>query len=142
MLGLGMNNESFHFTLYILCSLGAVVALINKAMEGDRSLKDSVLFNHEVPTIGTAAWGLDSFWSPQFLLIDLKGTCSQTGPALRRQLFQSLPIWAKEKQDQHWAPRDFARRSRLQWACLDCKEEKGCHLDQKLANYVTRVVEA
>ncbi|OLQ08036.1 hypothetical protein AK812_SmicGene8481 [Symbiodinium microadriaticum] len=49
-----------------------VIALVNKELEGERSLQRSVLFKYEVPTLGLAAWGL-GYWSPTVLLIDLKG---------------------------------------------------------------------
>ena len=70
----------------------AIVALVNKAFEGERSLQRSVLFKYEVPTLGLAAWGL-GYWSPTVLLIDLKGTCARTSPALRRQMFGALKPW-------------------------------------------------
>ena len=117
------------------------MALVNKAIDGPHPLDASILFNYEVPTVGVAAWGLDSFWSPQYLIVDLMGTCAKTGPALRQQMFQQLPVWAKQKQTEHWSSVDFIKRSRLQWACLDCPPES-CHLDQDLANYVKRIKEA
>ena len=117
------------------------MALVNKQLDGPRPLKAAILFQHEVPTIGMAAWGLDSFWSPQFFLIDLMGTCSQTGPALRQQLFEGLSVWAMQKWSEHGTLADFTKRSRLRWACLDCPSHK-CQLGPRLANYVARVVKA
>ena len=69
-----------------------VVALVNKELDGERSLQKSVLYQYEVPTLGLAAWGM-GYWSPTVLLIDLKGTCSRTSPALRRQMFGALKPW-------------------------------------------------
>ena len=46
---------------------GTVIALVNKDLEGPRSLSKSVLFQHEVPTLGAAAWG-PGLWSPQVIL--------------------------------------------------------------------------
>ena len=110
-------------------------------MTGPRPLKDAILFQHEVPTVGVAAWGLDSFWSPQILIIDLMGTCKKTGPALRRRMFERLPGWLKVKAREHWRWKDFVKRSRLQWACLDCPPET-CHLDESLAHFVNHTVQA
>ena len=73
-----------------------VVALLNKEPEGERSLQKSVLFQYELPTLGLAAWGM-GYWSPTVLLIDLKGTCSRTSPALRRQMFGALKPWYIDK---------------------------------------------
>ena len=117
----------------------AVVALVNKKMDGARPLSESVLFQHEVPTVGMSAWGV-SFWSPQVVIIDLMGTCKQTSPALRQQLFKGLPVWAKLKKERRWTFDDFVARSRLQWACLDCPEDK-CHLDEDLATFVNLIVQ-
>ena len=35
-----------------------VVALVHKEIDGERPLHESILFQHEVPTIGIASWGL------------------------------------------------------------------------------------
>ena len=43
---------------------GTVVALVNKGMEGERPLQKAVLYEHEIPTLGVAAYGL-GYWSPQ-----------------------------------------------------------------------------
>ncbi|CAE7322938.1 unnamed protein product [Symbiodinium necroappetens] len=116
---------------------GTVIALVNKAMTGERSLSQSVLFTHEIPTVGLAAWGL-GFWSPKAILLDLMGTCDKTSPALQKQLFARLPSWAKSMR--HWSPAAFAQRSRLQWQCIDCSG--ACSLDQALAEHVEQLVKA
>ena len=118
---------------------GTVVALVNKAMEGPRALQDSVLFQHELPTLGVAAWGL-GFWAPQVLVLDLQGTCNQTSPALRKQLFARLTSWWQKKQELRWSAANFARRSRLEWRCVDCPPP--CRLDLNLARHVSQLVEA
>ena len=117
---------------------GTVVAVVNKAMEGQRALQQSVLFQHEFPTLGVAAWGL-GFWAPEVIVLDLLGTCAQTSPALRQQLFARLGPWWAEKQKLHWSLEDFARRSELEWRCVDCPE---CRLDSHLAQHVARFIEA
>ena len=121
-----------------------VVALVHKEMDGARALSESILFNYEVPSLGVAAWGL-GFWSPQVLLIDLLGTCSQTSPALREQLFSQLPSWyesAKNMDGFHgWHKNTYPRRSRLSWTCLDCPHAS-CHLDEHLANQVKQLLQA
>eukprot|EP00435_Cladocopium_sp_Y103_P074233 s332_g47.t1 len=118
-----------------------VVALVHKAMDGDRPLDQSVLFQYEVPTIGIAAWGL-GFWSPQVVLIDLMGTCKQTSPALRKQLYSGLPrlyeLFVKEFE---WSASDFKWRSRLSWTCLDCPNSH-CQLDKHLAKQVKGILQA
>ena len=116
---------------------GTVIALVNKKVRGERSLSQSVLFNHEVPTVGLAAWGL-GYWSPQVLVLDLMGTCQETSPALQKQLFARLPSWAKSMI--HWSPEAFATRSRLRWKCIDCSGH--CSLDHSLAQHVQKLVEA
>ncbi|CAK8995295.1 Ankyrin repeat and KH domain-containing protein mask (Multiple ankyrin repeat single KH domain-containing protein) [Durusdinium trenchii] len=120
-----------------------VVALVHKEMDGARALSESILFNYEVPSLGVAAWGL-GFWSPQVLLIDLLGTCSQTSPALREQLFSQLPSWyesAKNMDGFHgWHKNTYPRRSRLSWTCLDCPHAS-CHLDEHLANQVKQLLQ-
>ena len=118
-----------------------VVALVNKDMKGERALQKAVLYEHEIPTLGVAAYGL-GYWSPQVLLIDMQGTCSQTSPALQRQLLSRLGAWVKAKQEQHWRLQDFVRRSRLHWRCLDCANAETCNLDSALAQQVTQLVEA
>ena len=118
---------------------GTVVALVNKAMDGPRALQDSVLFQHELPTLGVAAWGL-GFWAPQVLLLDLQGTCNQTSPALRKQLFARLTSWWQKKQELHWSSADYARRSRLEWKCVHCPPP--CRLDSDLAQHVSRLIQA
>ena len=117
---------------------GTVVALVNKGMEGERPLEQAVLYEHEIPTLGLAAYGL-GYWSPQVLLIDLQGTCSQTSPALQQQLSSRLGPWAKSKQKRHWRLEDFVQRSRLRWRCLDCSDPV-CNLDISLAKEVKRLV--
>eukprot|EP00439_Symbiodinium_sp_Y106_P019024 s4063_g2.t1 len=117
-----------------------VVALVNKDMKGERALQKAVLYEHEIPTLGVAAYGL-GYWSPQVLLIDMQGTCSQTSPALQRQLLSRLGAWVKAKQEQHWRLQDFVRRSRLHWRCLDCANAETCNLDSALAQQVTQLVE-
>ena len=117
---------------------GTVVALVNKGMEGERPLEKAVLYEHEIPTLGLATYGL-GYWSPQVLLIDLQGTCSQTSPALQQQLSSRLGPWAKSKQKRHWRLEDFVQRSRLRWRCLDCVNP-ACNLDNSLAKEVKQLV--
>ena len=117
---------------------GTVVAVVNKAMEGQRALQQSVLFQHELPTLGVAAWGL-GFWAPRVVVLDLRGTCTQTSPALRQQLLARLTPWWRAKRKLHWSLEDFARRSSLEWMCVDCPE---CRLDSRLAQHVSFLVEA
>ena len=117
---------------------GTVVALVNKGMEGERPLEKAVLYEHEIPTLGLATYGL-GYWSPQVLLIDLQGTCSQTSPALQQQLSSRLGPWAKSKQKQHWRLEDFVQRSRLRWRCLDCVNP-ACNLDNSLAKELKQQV--
>ena len=119
---------------------GTVVALVNKGMEGQRPLQKAVLYEHEIPTLGVAAYGL-GYWSPQVLVIDLQGTCSRTSPALQRQLASRLGAWARSKEKQCWRLQDFVRRSRLDWRCLDCSSAS-CVLDTPLAKQVRQLVEA
>ncbi|CAE7798934.1 unnamed protein product [Symbiodinium sp. CCMP2456] len=116
---------------------GTVVSLVNKDLTGERRLSKSVLFVHEMPTVGLAAWGL-GFWSPKVVLVDLMGTCDQTSPALQMQLFARLPTWAKSMP--HWSRGAFALRSRLQWQCIDCSG--ACSLDKALAEHVDTLVKA
>ncbi|CAE7634607.1 unnamed protein product [Symbiodinium sp. CCMP2456] len=116
---------------------GTVVSLVNKDLTGERSLSKSVLFVHEMPTVGLAAWGL-GYWSPKVVLVDLMGTCDQTSPALQMQLFARLPTWAKSMP--HWSRGAFALRSRLQWQCIDCSG--ACSLDKALAEHVDTLVKA
>ena len=117
------------------------MALVHKAIDGPRPLNASVLFQHEVPTVGVAAWGLNPRWSPQFVVIDLMGTCAETGPRLRRQMLKHLDVWAADMSKKHWTASDFVHRSRLQWACLDCPP-KTCQLDKDLAQYVKKIIKA
>ncbi|CAE7850919.1 unnamed protein product [Symbiodinium sp. KB8] len=111
--------------------------LSNFKITGERNLSQSVLSTHEIPTVGLAAWGL-GFWSPKVIVVDLMGTCSQTSPALQKQLFVRLPTWAKSMK--HWSAEAFARRSRLQWQCIDCSG--ACSLDDALAEHVEKLVKA
>ena len=117
---------------------GTVVALLNKDINGERPLKESILFRHEVPTVGVAAWGTDALWSPQFLLIDMKGTCHKTSQLLRNQLFTRLSSW-KPKTRSEW--RDFRKKSELAWTCIDCPPGH-CELNKNLANYVSNILQA
>ncbi|CAE6958636.1 ANKRD50 [Symbiodinium sp. CCMP2592] len=116
---------------------GTVIALVNKQIAGERSLSQSVLSTHEIPTVGLAAWGL-GFWSPKVLVVDLMGTCDKTSPALQKRLLARLPSWAKSMTN--WSPEAFATRSRLQWQCIDCSG--ACSLDEALARHVEKLVEA
>jgi len=118
---------------------GTVVALVNKGMEGERPLQKAVLYEHEIPTLGVAAYGL-GYWSPQVLVIDLQGTCSRTTRALQRQLSSRLGAWARSMQKKCWRLQDFVRRSRLHWRCLDCGAAS-CSLDAALAKQVRQLVE-
>ena len=119
---------------------GTIVALLNKDINGERPLKDSVFFRHEVPTVGVTAWGMDTLWSPQFLLIDMKGTCHKTSQYLRSQLFTHLFSFKPTKESQHtW--RDVPKRSELAWTCLDCPPGQ-CDLDKNLASHVSEIVKA
>ncbi|CAE7946391.1 Kidins220 [Symbiodinium sp. KB8] len=118
-----------------------VVALVNKELEGERPLKQSVLFKHEMPTLGIAAYGL-GHWSPQVLVIDMIGTCHRTAPALRHQLLSGGAAWYPVLQKfQFLSATDFAQRSTMSWTCWDCPESS-CHLDLALAQAVQRVREA
>jgi hypothetical protein len=118
-----------------------VVALVHKEMDGERPLDQSVLFQYEVPTIGIAAWGL-GYWSPQVVLIDLLGTCKQTSPALRKQLYYGLPgFYENLVKEFEWSKSDFIWRSRLSWTCLDCPHSH-CQLDEGLAKQVKELLQA
>ena len=111
---------------------GTVIALVNKDLSGPRSLNNSVLFQHEVPTLGVAAWGL-GFWSPQVILIDLKATCNKTSSMLRERLFARLSSYFRVKaQEQYFTSAEYALRSKPSWQCLDCEEGK-CELGPELA---------
>ncbi|CAE7632811.1 ANKRD27 [Symbiodinium sp. CCMP2592] len=116
---------------------GTVIALVNKQITGERNLSESVLSTHEIPTVGLAAWGL-GFWSPKVILLDLMGTCYKTSPILQKQLFARLRLWAKSMTN--WSPAAFAKRSRLQWQCIDCSG--ACSLDEDLAEHVQQLVKA
>ena len=116
---------------------GTVIALVNKKITGEHNLSQSVLSTHEIPTVGLAAWGL-GYWSPKVIIVDLMGTCSQTSPALQKQLFMRLPAWAKSMK--YWSAEAFVRRSRLQWQCIDCSG--ACSLDDALAEHVGKLVKA
>ncbi|CAE7458203.1 unnamed protein product [Symbiodinium necroappetens] len=116
---------------------GTVIALVNKQITGERSLSQSVLSTHEIPTVGLAAWGL-GFWSPKVMLVDLMGTCDQTSPELEKRLLARLPSWAKSMTN--WSPEAFAMRSRLRWQCIDCSGT--CSLDEALAEHVEKLVKA
>ena len=116
---------------------GTVIALVNKQITGERSLSESVLSKHEIPTVGLAAWGL-GFWSPTVLVVDLMGTCDKSSPALQKRLLARLPSWAKSMTN--WSPEDFAMRSRLRWQCIDCAGH--CNLDESLAEHVEKLVKA
>lgn len=117
-----------------------VVALVNKELDGERSLQKSVLYQYEVPTLGLAAWGM-GYWSPTVLLIDLKGTCSRTSPALRRQMFGALKPWYLDRRKDHWSPQEFSAKSRITWQCWNCPNSV-CTLDQQLAARVKTMQEA
>ncbi|CAE7455130.1 unnamed protein product [Symbiodinium natans] len=116
---------------------GTVIALVNKQITGERNLSQSVLSTHEIPTVGLAAWGL-GFWSPEMIVVDLMGTCDQTGPALQKRLFARLPSWANSMTN--WSPEAFAMRSRLRWRCIDCSG--ACNLDEALAEHVQELLKA
>ena len=114
-----------------------VVVLVNKKLEGERKLSDSVLSAYELPSIGITAWGL-GFWSPQVVVIDFFGNCRNTGPVLRKRLFSRLALSSKEaKLD----VQDFVRRSKLSWTCLDCPEPR-CKLDRFLAEQAKDILQA
>ncbi|CAE6958596.1 unnamed protein product [Symbiodinium sp. CCMP2592] len=116
---------------------GAVIALVNKQIAGERNLSQSVLSTHELPTVGLAAWGL-GFWAPKVLVVDLMGTCDKTSPALQKRLLARLPSWARFMTN--WSPEAFAMRSRLRWQCIDCSG--ACSLDLSLAEHVEKLVKA
>ena len=118
-----------------------VVALVHKEMDGARPLSESILFQYEIPTIGIAAWGL-GFWSPLVVLIDLLGTCKQTSPVLRKQLYSGLPgFYEHLVKEFEWSKSDFVSRSRLSWTCLDCPHSH-CQLDEGLAKQVKGILQA
>eukprot|EP00435_Cladocopium_sp_Y103_P072728 s332_g41.t1 len=118
-----------------------VVALVHKEMDGDRPLNESILFQYEVPTIGIGAWGL-GHWSPQVVLIDLMGTCKQTSPALRKQLYSTLPgFYERLTKKFEWSNLDFAFNARVCWTCLDCPH-LDCQLDERLAEQVKELLQA
>ncbi|CAK9105645.1 Ankyrin-3 (ANK-3) (Ankyrin-G) [Durusdinium trenchii] len=120
---------------------GTVIALVNKDLEGPRSLSKSVLFQHEVPTLGIAAWGL-GFWSPQVILIDLKATCNKTSSMLRERLFARLSSYFHVKAHRNsFTSTEFALRSRPLWQCLDCEEGK-CELGSELATHLRTLRQA
>ena len=118
-----------------------VVALVHKAMDGARPLNESILFQYEVPAIGIASWG-SGHWSPQVVLIDLMGTCKQTSPALRQQLYSGLPGFY-EYLEKHfgWSALDFTFNARVSWTCLDCPHSH-CQLDDRLAKQVKELLQA
>lgn len=121
---------------------GTVVALVNKVIDGDRPLRDSILSRFEVPTLGVAAWGIGG-WSPQVVLIDLMATCHQTSSALRQRLYSGIFPWYNVAKEDHWSAAEYAgRSSRITWNCFDCDEARGCNLDEKLAQEVLQLVEA
>ena len=115
-------------------SQSTVVALVNKELSGPRRLQRSVLFNHELPTLSFAAWGLDRFWSPHVLVIDMRGRCLESSGLLRRQLYKGVEGLKGSKS------LDFAKRSELTWSCLDCPPAT-CELEE-LAQEVASLVEA
>ncbi|CAE7357422.1 unnamed protein product [Symbiodinium sp. CCMP2456] len=117
-----------------------VIALVNKELEGERSLQKSVLYKYEVPTLGLAAWGM-GYWSPKVLLIDLKGSCARTSPALRRQMFGGLKPWYLDRRKDHWSAQEFAAKSRVTWQCWNCPKSS-CNLDHQLAARVKTLREA
>ena len=122
---------------------GSVVALVNKEMEGDRPLKDSVLAQYEIPTIGMAAWNYG--WSPQIILVDLRSTCNETSPYLRQRLVSGLGLswetWRRARR-KHFRTEDLAKSSSPSWTCIDCGADSGCELDEKLSGLVRDLVEA
>eukprot|EP00438_Fugacium_kawagutii_P007821 Skav212600 [mRNA] locus=scaffold2176:28805:34014:- [translate_table: standard] len=105
-----------------------IVALVHKRLDGERPLNKSVLFQDEMPGLGVEAWGR-GFWSPQIVVIDLLGTCNQTSPLLRQQLYSALPGFYRS--GSRASVRDFSYRSRLSWTCLNCPD---CQLDEDLAD--------
>ncbi|CAK9044184.1 unnamed protein product [Durusdinium trenchii] len=109
-----------------------VVALVNKDMDGQRPLQDSILFQYEMPALGAAVWGSGS-WSPKVLIIDLMGTCKQTSPALLEQVLLFVKAWDMEPSKKL----EFVRQSSLSWKCIDCPAPR-CNLDQRLADYVSK----
>ncbi|CAK9023786.1 unnamed protein product, partial [Durusdinium trenchii] len=113
---------------------GTVIALANKDLSGPRSLNKSVLFQHEVPTLGIAAWGL-GFWSPQVILIDLKATCNKTSSILRERLFARLSPYFRVRAQRYWTSAEYALRSKPSWQCIDCEEGK-CELGPELAQHL------
>eukprot|EP00435_Cladocopium_sp_Y103_P074044 s332_g46.t1 len=118
-----------------------IVALVHKEMDGDRPLNESILFQYEVPAIGIGAWGL-GHWSPQVVLIDLMGTCKQTSPALRKQLYSTLPGFYKHLAIEfEWSALDFSSLARVSWTCLDCPHSH-CQLDERLAEQVKELLQA
>ncbi|CAK8995291.1 Ankyrin-3 (ANK-3) (Ankyrin-G) [Durusdinium trenchii] len=121
-----------------------VVALVHKEMDGARPLSESILFQYEVPSLGMVAWR--EYWSPHVVLIDLLGTCKQTSPALRAQLFSNVPAGYRDTLNlfglkENWTVQEYSRRSRLSWTCLDCPHSS-CHLDEHLARQVKQLLEA
>lgn len=117
---------------------GTVIALVNKDLTGKWRLDQSVLSQHEIPTLGIAAWAL-GWWSPQIILLDLKGTCSKTSPILRKRMFSDLKPWFRVQK--HFTPEEFAYRSRPTWTCIDCIE-KSCSLSSVLAKNLKKLQEA
>ena len=119
---------------------GSVVALVNKKMEGARPLKDSVLAQYEIPTVGNAAWTTQ--WGAEVILIDLQGTCSDTSPYLRQRLATGLGGLWELYQQKHFTAEEFAQLSRPSWTCIDCGADSGCELDEQLAGVVRSRLEA
>ena len=93
----------------------------------DGNFLDSILFQHELPAIGWAAWG--KAWSPEILLIDRSSNCSTAALA---QLFSDIG-WEYLRYSL------LASKSRPQWKCLECPAGS-CSLDQKLADHVKEIV--
>jgi len=149
-MGLRMANNMWAFVSFAFVlgmreqGQGTVVVLVNKKLDGERPLRDAVVYRFEVPTLGIAAFGM-GFWSPHILLIDMMGTCAEISPALREKFLEGATSWyfsaATSAADRHWSARDFSHRSgRITWECLNCPDDPGyaCNLDERLAQAVQK----
>jgi len=107
-----------------------VIAIVNKPMEGERALQDSVLALYEAPSIGAASHRFG--WRPLLLVIDLLGTCSETMPLLVENAMEG---WQRMKY--HYGHVSGLRLDKVE--CIPCPPP-GCSLNRELANQVTAIL--
>lgn len=104
-----------------------IIAVVNKPMEGERHLQDSVLALYEAPSIGAAAHRFG--WRPLLLVVDLLGTCSKTMPFLMENATEG---WQRMKYS--YTHISGLRLDKVE--CIPCPPPR-CSLNQELANQVT-----